>query len=415
MRCGYAPRTAYLCLSGSLGREVRSPERHKRTAERTAQPGRPDGVIRNMTADTAIVVRATPKSPLLRVVELWLLAAMPLILLVGAARSWAHSHTLAYDFDRAYLPAAHLVLHGSSPYGPATRAALGSQTAFVYPPIGAFLAAPFAALPPHTADVLVTALAAFAVPAILALLGVRDWRCLGASLLWMPTISAIHLGTVTIVLVLGVALAWRWRDHAIRAGVVLGLVVALKLFLWPLVVWLAITKRFKAAGIALGSAAVLFLAPWIPVDGAGLASYPHRLSLLSSLEAKRGFSPAALLAHLGVGWGAAQAFSYALGIALLVLAYRRRSSETAALGLACAASLLLTPILWPNYLLIMLVPLALRRPRFGLLWLLPVLLFGQPVIDPPVWEIALFLGILAVLSAEGLRRIPLRRPQPVFA
>jgi hypothetical protein len=372
-------------------------------------------VVGRASADTAIVVRALRRSPLLRVIELWLLAVTPVFLLVGAARSWAHSHTLAYDFDRAYLPAAHLVLHGSSPYGPATRAALGSQTAFVYPPIGAFLAAPFAALPAHTADVLVTVLAAFAVPAILALLGVRDWRCLGASLLWMPTISAIHLGNVTIVLVLGVALAWRWRDHAVRAGLVLGLVIAVKLFLWPLVFWLAITRRFRAAGVAVGSTAILFLVPWIPLDGAELGSYPHRLSVLSSLEAKRGFSPAALLSHLGVGWGVAQVVGYALGVGLLVLAYRRRSSDTVALNLVCAASLLLTPILWPNYLLIMLVPLALLRPRFSLVWLLPIVLIGQPVIDPPVWEIAVFLGILAALTADGLGAIPLKRPQPVLA
>ena len=101
-------------------------------------------------------------------------------------------------------------------------------------------------LPAHAADVLVTVLAALAVPGILALVGVRDWRCFGATLLWMPTISAIHLGTVAVVLALGVALLWRWRDHAVRAGLVLGLVVALKLFVWPLILWLAITRRFKA-------------------------------------------------------------------------------------------------------------------------------------------------------------------------
>jgi hypothetical protein len=48
-------------------------------------------------------------------------------------------------------------------------------------------------------------------------------------------------------------------------------------------------------------------------------------------------------------------------------------------------------------------------------WLLPVVLIGQPVIDPPVWEIAVFLGILAVLTADGLGSFPLRRPQPVLA
>ena len=154
----------------------------------------------------------------------------------------------------------------------------------------------------HAADVLVTVLAALAVPGILALVGVRDWRCFGATLLWMPTISAIHLGTVAVVLALGVALLWRWRDHAVRAGLVLGLVVALKLFVWPLILWLAITRRFKAALVAACSSVVFLLVPWIPLGGAGLAAYPHRLSELSSLEAKRGFSPAALLAHLGVGW-----------------------------------------------------------------------------------------------------------------
>jgi hypothetical protein len=355
------------------------------------------------------------RSPLVRVLEFTVLAAIPVVLLVGAAATWAHANTLAFDFDRAYAPAAHLVLHGSSPYGPTTHAALSSQTAFVYPPIGAFLAAPLAALPAHAADVLVTVLALLALPAILALVGVRDWRCLGALLLWMPTISAIHLGTVSVVLALGVALAWRWREHQTRAGLVLGLVIALKLFLWPLVVWLVITKRFKAAIVAAGSSIVFFLAPWIPLRGAGLVSYSHRLSLLSSLEARRGFSPAALLAHLGVGWGAAEAVGYAVGVALLVLAYRRRRSETAALSLVCAASLLLTPILWPNYLLIMLVPLGLLHPRFGVIWLLPVILLGQPVFAPPVWEIVVFLAILAALTSDRVGSIPFRRPQPVLA
>jgi hypothetical protein len=366
------------------------------------------------TADTPLV-EALARSRLVRVLELILLGALPIVLLVGAADAWAREHTLAFDFSRAYAPAAHLLLHGSSPYGPATRAVLRSQTAFVYPPIAAFLAAPLAALPAQAGNVLVTVLAAFAVPAILAVVGVRDWRCYGAALLWMPTTSAIHLGTITVVLAVGVAVAWRWRDHAVRAGLVLGLVIALKLFLWPLLLWFAITKRLEAAAVAVASAIVLLLVPWAPIGGAGLLSYPHRLSLLSSLEARRGFSPAALLFHLGVGWGAAEATGYALGIGLLVLAYRRRNSEAAALGLVCGASLLLTPILWPNYLLIMLVPLGVLRPRFGVVWLLPVLLLGQVVIDPPVWEIAVFLCIVATLAFDRRWRVPFRRPQPVLA
>jgi alpha-1,2-mannosyltransferase len=350
-----------------------------------------------------------------RVLEFWLLAVVPAVLLVGSAIAEAHSHTLAYDFDRAYAPAIHHVVHGSSPYGPSTVAALRSQTAFVYPPLGAFLASPLAALPLHSADVLVTVLAALSVPAILLLVGIRDWRCIGASLLWGPTVSAIHLGAISVPMALGVALMWRWRERPFRAGVVLGLVIALKLFLWPLVVWLVVTKRYRAAAVAAVSAVLLVLVPWIPLRGAGLLSYPHRLSILTSLEAKRGFSPAALLAHLGLGWGAAQAAGYALGIALLVWTYRRRNEEASALALVCAASLLLTPILWPNYLVIMLVPLAVLRPRFGVEWLLPVLLLDETIFAPPAWQVAVLLGVLAALTAAAVWPLRGRRPRLVLA
>jgi hypothetical protein len=158
------------------------------------------------------------------------------------------------------------------------------------------------------------------------------------------------------------------------------------------------------------------LAPWIPIRGAGLLEYPHRLSVLTSLEAKSGFSPAAFLAHLGVGWGAAEAVGYGLGLLVLVVAYRRRDADASAFGLVCAATLLLTPILWPNYLVIMLAPLGLLRPRFGLVWILPVALVAQSAFNPPLWEMVIFLATIAVVtvSASGP---PLwrRHPEPVLA
>jgi alpha-1,2-mannosyltransferase len=366
------------------------------------------------------------RSPLVQGAELLVLAAVPLFLVVGALPGAVHGHTVAYDFDRAYLPAAHAVVHGASPYGPVTRSALGSQTAYVYPPIVAFLLAPLAALPHVAADLAMTALVALALPALLALLGVRDWRCYGAALLWMPVGSAIHLGTVSLPLALGVALVWHWRTQPWRAGVVLGLVVAVKLFLWPLLLWLVVTRRYRAALVSLVSGAAFLLVPWIPLRGAGLTSYPHLLSLLSSLEARRGFSPAALLADLGWSWSAAKAAGYAIGVAVLAWAawtgFRSASRERESLALTLAASLLLTPILWPNYLVLLLVPLALARPRLSVRWLLPAALLGEAVIDPPRWEIVLFLAILVALvgSARGAprgertRRSPLLRAAAAF-
>jgi alpha-1,2-mannosyltransferase len=352
-------------------------------------------------------VRALLRSPLGQGAEFLLLAAVPLFLVIGALPNAVHGHTVAYDFDRAYLPAAHAVLHGTSPYGPVTHAALGSQTAYVYPPVVAYLLTPLTALPHVAADLVMTALVALALPALLALLGVRDWRCYGAALLWMPAESAIHLGTVSLPLALGVALVWHWRANSLRAGIVLGLVIAVKLFLWPLLLWLVVSRRYRAALVGVASTLAFFLVPWIPLRGAGLASYPHMLNLLSSLEAKRGFSPAALLAGLGSSWGAAQAVGYAIGAAVLVWAawtgLRGTTGERESLALVLAASLLLTPILWPNYLVVLLVPLALLKPRFGLWWLLPAALLGEAVLDPSAWEIALFLGITAALVAACLR------------
>ena len=53
-------------------------------------------------------------------------------------------------------------------------------------------------------------------------------------------------------LMLPVAVAWRYRDRARIAGIALGVAVAAKLFVWPLVVWLLLTRRFAAAVWAVG-------------------------------------------------------------------------------------------------------------------------------------------------------------------
>ena len=104
----------------------------------------------------------------------------------------------------------------------------------------------------EAAGFVVMALLVVAVLGILWLLGVRDWRCYGLALLWPPVISAIQTGNVTIPLALGAALVWRFRDDARAAGASLGLTLAAKLFLWPLVLWLAFTRRIAAAVLAPG-------------------------------------------------------------------------------------------------------------------------------------------------------------------
>src|SRR5712691_3434232 len=188
-------------------------------------------------------------------------------------------HVLAFDFHHAYLPAAHAVLAGHSPYPAATVAALAPRTAFVYPPLTAFLAVPFTVLPPLVADALVTALAVACIAVILALLGVRDWRCYTIPFLWEPTYSAVQTANVTLLLALGLALMWRFRSRAFAVAVVAGALVALKLFLWPVLLWLVATRRFRSAAAGVAAGVVLVLGPWAVIRFAGLTGYPHLLNV----------------------------------------------------------------------------------------------------------------------------------------
>src|SRR5919202_1824541 len=125
---------------------------------------------------------------------------MPLRPLVATAEGGAASIELDWLGRRklAVRGAGRDVLAGRSPFPPATRAALAGGTAFVYPPLAAFLVAPFALVPLGAADWLFTGMLVLAVLATLRVCGVRDWRVYGAAFLWPPVFSSIQAGTLSL-------------------------------------------------------------------------------------------------------------------------------------------------------------------------------------------------------------------------
>ena len=66
-----------------------------------------------------------------------------------------------------------------------------------------------------------------------------------------------------------------------------------------------------------------------------------------------------------------------LGVALLTLAFRvardagwsTRDRDRRSLTLVLAAALVLTPVVWPHYLVLLLAPVALARPKISPLWI----------------------------------------------
>lgn len=303
-----------------------------------------------------------------------------------------------------FRTAALSVLHGRSPYVGPNPAAFVHFDRFVYPPVAALLFSPFAALPGGAARVLMFLAGLVAVLAALRVLGVEDWRCYGVAVFSAPAINSLALGALTSFLLLGAALAWRYRDNTAVAGVATAFTAVLKLFLWPLAVWLLATRRWRAFLLCAGASIILLLGGWAVIGFAGLRSYPTLLHVLQQVEAPVSFSVVALF-HLG--GAAATAVTVALSlaaVAAIALAARSAEGDRRAFAVAIVASLVATPLLWLHYLLLLFVPIALYRPRLSGLWFLPLALWATPMTHSHgvTWRILLALAVLAVVAVRTL-------------
>ena len=340
-------------------------------------------------------------------------------LLLDVVRSYGGHH---YGDFGIFYAAGQAVLHGHSPYPAATAHALRHQNQFVYPAFAAVLLAPLSLLPVGVAATLLLGCSLVAVPLALRLCGVRDWRCTAVALISIATVQALVLGTLTPLLALAVAAAWRWRERAAVVGGVLGLAILAKLFLAPLWLWLVVTRRYRAAAIAAAVAIAVGLGSWAAIGFAGLAGYPRLLSLLAQVEQGRGYSPVALAIRLGLGAGAGRALALAAVCALVVAALLVREADRGdarVFGLLSVACLAISPIVWLNYLMLLLPALGVLRPRLSPLWLiLPAAwLFANANTVAPLWKLLLWDADLAVfvfaLAGTGrLSRLVLERPAP---
>lgn len=331
--------------------------------------------------------------------EIALFGGLPALTVGGLFWSELSQANTLVDFA-VFRAAAHAVLHGHSPYGASALTASGDE-GFVYPPFTGILFAPFSVLPNPVARALMLVVGFAAVLVAMRLLRVRDWRCYGLALLFAPTVNAIALGAITPLLLLGAAAAWRFRDRPGIAGVVSAATAAAKVFVWPLAVWLVVRSRMRAAAIFAGSAPVLVLGGWAVIGFAGFSSYPHLLQLLSKKEALRSYSPAALFGTTSV--------ALSLVLAVLVIAgvgaaARGEDGDRRAFAVAILGAIVATPVLWLHYLLLLLVPLALYRPRLSPLWFLPFVLWATPqtVPDGTLWKVALALAVAVGLTARAL-------------
>lgn len=327
----------------------------------------------------------------------------------------ATSDSLGFDFRFQYYDGARAVLERESLYSEPDDPMLIDAKAFIYPPPLAVGLSPVATLSRETAVIVAMAGALVAMLASLALVGVRDPRCYAVFLLSGSAWNALETVNVSALLMLGAALAWRFRGTVAPLGLSLGVSIATKLFLWPLGIWTLAMRRHGATAVAVLACLGALATSWAVVGFQGLLDYPALLRRASQLHAEQSYSFVGMSVDLG--WGEVPGHVLAAvvgGLMLVGCGLRgRRNDDHGAFTYALAAAVALSPILWQHYLILLVLPFAIARPRFSPAWLLPMTLWVSPRAGNGD-GLETFLPAAVAVSLVVLALVE-RRPGPVRA
>ena len=285
---------------------------------------------------------------------------------------------------------------------------IASGVAFPYPPATAIVFAPFALLGHGASEALFTLLCMLSVLAALRVLGVRDWRLYGLVIIWPPVVAAWQTANLTLPLALVIALAWQQRTRALACGLFVAVALALKPSLaWPLALWLASTRRYRATLVALGVAAIANAAALALIGAPALRRYVELDGTTTRALDRDGYGVIALAAHLGAGRAAGALLELALacGLAVACVLVGRRGREREALTLAICLMLAASPLVWNHYLALLVVPLALAYPTISWPWLVGLGLWLCPSVRVEGWQaVALWIIAATIVAATVKRR-----------
>ncbi len=338
-----------------------------------------------------------------------LFAVLPAIVSAFLVHEVLAGRLLAVDFRQEYWVAGMRLLHGGDLYAWSARQ-IADGVSFPYPPFAAVAFVPFGLLPRGLSSGLFTALCAIAGLGTLRVLSVRDWRLYGLVLLWSPVVAAWQTANLTLPLLLGIAVLWRFRDRPAVAGAVAALLVSLKPITWPIVLWLLATRRYRAGGWAIAGAAALNAAASTLLGPRVIGEYLHLSSLVTEALYRSGYGVIALTIHLGGSAATGIVIEAAVCVALAVacVVAGRRGREREALTLSIALMLTASPLVWNHYLALLIAPLAIARPRLHWTWLAPLALWACTAEGVATWQAVLAWVVSAAVIAAIVRRP--RRP-----
>jgi hypothetical protein len=204
--------------------------------------------------------------------------------------------------------------------------------------------------------------------------------------------DTLALGQIYLPIVLGVVASWLLleRGRAGAAGLIMGIVVAMKpnLAVWPALLLLAGHYR-----VSLSAAASCTIVSLIPLATHGASVYQQWIELILSDKERAAFLTNVSLPGLAVrssGWSVGMALSIAVLAALAAWAFRARPSPLRASALGILGGILASPIAWLHYTLFLLPVFFTNRLSPPLV--MAAALFVLPVsqllrlTDAPFWQ-----------------------------
>jgi len=304
------------------------------------------------------------------------------------------------------------VLSGDDPYPHRPFAPPPQAIPPVYPPLTFLALLPLSLLSAPAAGLLMCSLvlACFA----LAFLALRPAEPLVIALgVSMPVVFCAGAANPIAFAIFAIALGWRWRDRARTAGVLIGLAIAIKLFVVPLIAWLAFTRRYVAAAVAASSAVVLILGSWAVIGFRGITRFPELVSTDAINVGRRGMFLQGTLRHLGLDYHQALLVGIVAAVAVLVAA--RHLADAQVFAACLLASLFASPIVWSYYLwLLPLAVLAVSPSRRFILLSVAWVVLGYALAAPDIGGLKT-AGVMSVATAALFAALIWREPDPIGA
>jgi hypothetical protein len=316
------------------------------------------------------------------------------------------------DFIQEYL-LAKAALSGVNPYAPIPELAerfIGPSLNNVvvhptpHPPPAAFFSLPFGLLPYRQAAAMWLAFELVCLFIVSAILlhwlqigrGISFWG--GSFLLWLillawpPALSELVVGQIMIPLLLLLLAAWQALriNKDFLGGIALGCAVALKLLAWPLVLFLALKRRWTAVIASLTVIVLSTLLAGCLMGSDVLWSYYFQIApLIANIYRattvnfslwtvfwrlfEGTYSPVYICATappLYYAPALAQYLFFGPALILLVVSLRlaaNRQHFDVAFTIMLSASILLSPLAWVFYLTLLVLPLAVAYRYLALL------------------------------------------------